>query len=187
MSSAIWFVFVNNILRVHVGLLLNFNTEIETVLLWLTRLMIYVLPTECRNNCRSFCRLSSVLNLVQLSAWCWISLSYKPCNLARPADENRPPTSCMFCCCFLFIYLLLTIPFRPIIYRTDLRQIFRVGRTMAVDDQSEVSFSIPQGTLPQQPIFVGFIRRTGGCRWWTQAASGAAGRAKVGFASRLVC
>jgi len=51
----------------------------------------------------------------------------------------------MFCCCFLFIYLLLTIPFRPIIYRTDLRQIFRVGRTMAVDDQSEVSFSIPKG------------------------------------------
>jgi len=32
-----------------------------------------------------------------------------------------------------------------------------VGRIMAVDDQSEINFStsIPQGTLPQQPIFVG--------------------------------
>jgi len=28
------------------------------------------------------------------------------------------------------------------IYRTDLRQILRFGRTMAVDDQSDVSFSI---------------------------------------------
>ena len=26
------------------------------------------------------------------------------------------------------------------IYRTDLREIFRVGRTVAVDDQSEISF-----------------------------------------------
>ena len=39
----------------------------------------------------------------------------------------------------------------------------RFGRTMAVDRQSEVSFSIPQKTLPWQPMF----------------ASGAAGRANV--------
>jgi len=46
---------------------------------------------------------------------------------------------------------------------TDLRQIFRVGRTVAVDDKSEISCSIPQGhkrTLPRQPIFVDFIRTT---------------------------
>ena len=42
---------------------------------------------------------------------------------------------------------------------TDLCQIFRVGRTTAVDDLSVISFSIPQGMLPQQPIFVGFIYR----------------------------
>ena len=34
------------------------------------------------------------------------------------------------------------------IYRTDLRQIFRFGRTAAVDDQSEVSFLFRQGALP---------------------------------------
>ena len=28
---------------------------------------------------------------------------------------------------------------------------------MAVDERSEVSFSIPEWTLPWQPIFVGFI------------------------------
>jgi len=28
---------------------------------------------------------------------------------------------------------------------------------MAVDDQSEISFTILQGTLPWQPIFVGFV------------------------------
>jgi len=33
-------------------------------------------------------------------------------------------------------------------YQTDLRQIFKIGRTMAVDDQSEISFSIPTMTLP---------------------------------------
>jgi len=33
------------------------------------------------------------------------------------------------------------------IYWTDLRQIFRIGRTMAVDNQSEISISIPQGIL----------------------------------------
>jgi len=38
--------------------------------------------------------------------------------------------------------------------RTDLRHIFRVGRTMAADDQSEISFfSITQETLLN---FVGF-------------------------------
>jgi len=43
---------------------------------------------------------------------------------------------------------------------------------MAADDQSEISFSIPQGTLLWQPISVGFVHRTDGRRW-TQAASGA--------------
>ena len=61
-------------------------------------------------------------------------------------------------------------------HRTDLRQIFRVGRITAVGDQSEVSFSIPQGTLPRQPISVGFIHATDSL---TRAASGAAGRANV--------
>jgi len=46
------------------------------------------------------------------------------------------------------------------IYCTDLCQILRVDRPVAVDDQSEISFSIPQGTLPWQPIFVGFIHTT---------------------------
>ena len=52
--------------------------------------------------------------------------------------------------------------------------------TMAADDQSEISFLIPQGTLLWQPISVGFVHRTDGRRW-TQAASGAAGRANVGL------
>ena len=34
------------------------------------------------------------------------------------------------------------------IYPTDLRQTVGFGRTTAVDDQSEISFSIPQATLP---------------------------------------
>jgi len=37
-------------------------------------------------------------------------------------------------------------------YRTDLCQIFEVGRTMAVDERAELNFLLPQGTLPWQPI-----------------------------------
>jgi len=31
---------------------------------------------------------------------------------------------------------------------------------MAIDEQSEISFSIPQATLLRQPVSVGFIHRT---------------------------
>jgi len=34
------------------------------------------------------------------------------------------------------------------IYKTDLRQILRVDRTMAVDDESEISFLVTQSTFP---------------------------------------
>jgi len=43
---------------------------------------------------------------------------------------------------------------------SDLRQLFGNGRTTAVEDQSEISFSMPQQTLPWQPIFVGFVYGT---------------------------
>jgi len=46
------------------------------------------------------------------------------------------------------------------IYQTDLCQIVTVGRSVAVDDQSEISFSVPQGILPWQVISVGCIHRT---------------------------
>jgi len=38
------------------------------------------------------------------------------------------------------------------VYRTDLHEICRIGWTLAVDERSEVIFSISQGTLPWQPI-----------------------------------
>ena len=38
------------------------------------------------------------------------------------------------------------------IYLTDRHPVCRHGRTTAVDERSEVSFSIPRGTLPWQPI-----------------------------------
>jgi len=75
-------------------------------------------------------------------------------------------SDCMFCCCLLF-YAHLFINFSDSvetnyikIYPTGLRQIRGVGRTMAVDDHCEISFSIRQRTLLRQTIFVGFIHRT---------------------------
>jgi len=56
----------------------------------------------------------------------------------------------------------------------DRRQVFRLGGNAAVDDHSQISFSIPRGTLPWQPVFVVEY----GCLW-THAAGGAAGRANV--------
>ena len=41
------------------------------------------------------------------------------------------------------------------IYRTKLRQIFRVYRTTAVDDQNEVRFLIPQGDVVVETNFCG--------------------------------
>jgi len=46
----------------------------------------------------------------------------------------------------------------PKIYQSDLCQIVKLGRTVAVDDQSEISFSIPRGTLQWQPSFAGAAR-----------------------------
>jgi len=45
------------------------------------------------------------------------------------------------------------------IYWTDRRQICMVGRTKPVDDQAEITFTIPPWTLPWQPIFVDFIHK----------------------------
>ena len=89
----------------------------------------------------------------------------------------------MFCYCFVFVFIY--IYFRPNdsyqtshlkIYCIDVRQIFTVGRTKAVDDQCKITFSTTQGTLLWQPIFV----VVHGCRW-AHAASGAAGRANAGL------
>jgi len=63
-----------------------------------------------------------------------------------------------FFCCLLF----LTIPFRPII-STGIGPIFAkyyaglMEQNGCVDDRSEISFSMPEGTLPWRPIFVGII------------------------------
>jgi len=75
-----------------------------------------------------------------------------------PSDCCEAAGGLVFCCCFLFSYHIIdscqTIYLN--IYRT-LRQIFRICRTVFVDDQSEISFSIPQGTLQWRPFSVGFI------------------------------
>ena len=58
------------------------------------------------------------------------------------------------------IYLLLTIPVRPVISkstRSICAKFLGFDRTMAVDDQSEVSFSISPGTLLWQPHFLVFL------------------------------
>jgi len=66
----------------------------------------------------------------------------------------------LFCCCFLFVFNDFYQANYLKVCWTSLQQIFRVARTVAVDDQSEFSFLISQGTLPWQPIFVGCIHTT---------------------------
>jgi len=55
----------------------------------------------------------------------------------------------MFCPCFIFLEDRLSqrLPDRP----------YTKYATVAVDERSEVSFSINRGTLAWQPIFVGFV------------------------------
>ena len=57
----------------------------------------------------------------------------------------------MFCLCFIYFNDFCQTNCLNI-YQTDLHQICRVCRTMAVDKWSEVSVSNPQGTLPWQQV-----------------------------------
>jgi len=52
--------------------------------------------------------------------------------------------------------MYLTIPVRPVMSA----KFSGLKNYVAVDDQSETSFLISRGTLPQQPVFVSFIHRT---------------------------
>ena len=96
----------------------------------------------------SFCPLTSARRLAALSvSILWISLSLSDCLLAPfRAAWSAAAGGLMFCLCFLFVYLSLTISVRPILntYRTDLHQICRVGRTVAVEERS-VSFWFLKG------------------------------------------
>ena len=61
----------------------------------------------------------------------------------------------MFCLCFIFIILIFNDFCQANylnVYQTDLHQMCRDGRTMAVDERAEVSFWIPQGMLLWQLI-----------------------------------
>ena len=62
------------------------------------------------------------------------------------------------------------------IYCTNLHQTFRVGRAMAVNDQPEISFSIPQRKLLWQSIFVGLTTKM---TFVMPVASGAVGQANT--------
>ena len=59
----------------------------------------------------------------------------------------------MFCSC-LFYFISIFSDFCQTnylnIYQTDLHEICRIGRTLAVDERAEVSFSILQGALPHR-------------------------------------
>ena len=77
--------------------------------------------------------------------------SFKLSYLARPVAERRP-AGYMFHSCLLVNFNDFCQTKYLKNYRSDPRQISRVGRTMAVDERSEVSFSIRQGTLPWQSI-----------------------------------
>ena len=87
-----------------------------------------------------------------------------------PPNQQRQSTEaiCLLfkkACCFLLIYLLFNNSLK---HTGPIFASFRVGRTMAVDDEShsEISFSIPRGMLLWQPNFVGF------CEWVSLGAGG---------------
>ena len=65
-------------------------------------------------------------------------------NLARQAQESRP----VFCFRFFFVYLFFKQFLSDLLSQNQPDRFspnFQVGRTVDVDDQSEISFSIPQG------------------------------------------
>ena len=86
---------------------------------------------------------------------------WSSCHLTCPANDSRPVVY-MFCFCFLFLCLFFNDSCLSDYLKIYCR-ILKAGRTLAVGDRSEISFSIPRWTLPWQPIFVGFIHGTDCC------------------------
>ena len=74
-------------------------------------------------------------------AWEEVYMNWSSCYLARPGGEGRHDGLYVLLLFLIFNDSCQTNYLK--IYPTDLRQSFRVGRTMAVDDQTEISFSIP--------------------------------------------
>jgi len=64
---------------------------------------------------------------------------------------------CFACVSDLFLTMISLRQIIPPSARPIFRQVFRTGRTVAVDDQYEITFSIRQRTLPLQPIFCWLI------------------------------
>jgi len=107
-----------------------------------------------------------------LATFCLL-VSFFSCKfLAHPAAASSTAGHTFrykFCCCFLFIFNDPHADDYLKIYRTDLRHMVRIGRTMAVADRSE--------TLSTE-LCISVVSSTKLIRW-TQAASGAARRANV--------
>ena len=96
--------------------------------------------------------------------------------LASPAAKSRPACY-MFCFCFLLSIFNNFCQINYLkIYPMNLRQIYRVGRIMAVDDQPEISFLIVRGRCHDNQIlfFRGWVSLDAG-------TSGEAGRANAGL------
>jgi len=137
-------------------------------------------------------------------------ISHTNGNAIRRTDiEQFGPTGCqqqarqaIFSAAVTYLFYFLTNPVGPVIVISTgmiFAKFFRVGRTMAVDDQSEISFfRSPKGRFQSDQFLLVLsteILRTGLCVHevlstelirWTQAASGAAGRANVALCLHLV-
>jgi len=73
-----------------------------------------------------------------------------------PRLQGPRSSVCMFCLCFLLYNYFLRFRSDQLSQNLMDRYSPGVGRTLAVDDKTEISFPIPQGTFPCQPHFVGF-------------------------------
>jgi len=73
----------------------------------------------------------------------------------QPAAELK--AGCCFAPVSFNIFLTSSVRHLPHLPDRSSPSFFNVGRTTAVDDQYETSFSIPQGTFQRQPIIVGCI------------------------------
>lgn len=90
----------------------------------------------------------------QTVQWLWSSFSPPGCCATAAWRAIRSAAV------LLYIYFQRFPSDHLKIYWTELRRVSRVGRIVVVDDQCENSFSIPRGTFPRQPIFVGCIHTT---------------------------
>ena len=92
----------------------------------------------------------SFISIFLILCFCSISAAFSRVVLWLRSAAKGAFIKC--CCFFYFLTILANHLSEHLAYPTNLYSVYRDGKTIAIAERSEDSFSIPRVTLPWQPI-----------------------------------